>query len=87
MQVRRIANYFKWKKVTILGHSLGGAIGFLYAGIFPNDIEKLVSIDVVSTSIKEPSVVVTRAAECVDRILAYEKLSESSMPCYEYEVK
>ncbi|KAK6634741.1 hypothetical protein RUM43_012143 [Polyplax serrata] len=83
--VRRIVSYFKWKKVTILGHSLGGAIGFLYAGVFPNDIDKLISIDIVSPTIMEPSVQASRCGDSIDRILKYEKLTADSLPCYDYE--
>ncbi|EEB12407.1 valacyclovir hydrolase, putative [Pediculus humanus corporis] len=83
--VRRIVNYFKWQKVTILGHSLGGAIGFLYAGCFPNDIDKLISIDIVSPTILEPPYQVNKAGENIDKILKYEKLTEDNIPCYDYE--
>lgn len=31
-----------------MGHSLGAAIGFLYASSYPDDTEMLISIDTVS---------------------------------------
>lgn len=31
-----------------MGHSLGGIIGFLYSAVYPNDVDALVSLDVVA---------------------------------------
>lgn len=53
--LRRIADYFKWKQISIMGHSLGGAIGFLYAAIFPNEVYKYISLDTAAPlTIKQP---------------------------------
>jgi pimeloyl-ACP methyl ester carboxylesterase len=35
----------KMEPVTILSHSLGGAIGLLYAGLFPETVKKIVAIE------------------------------------------
>lgn len=35
LAVRRVVNHFGWDKFSILGHSLGGIVGFLYAAYFP----------------------------------------------------
>ncbi|KAL0267664.1 UNVERIFIED_CONTAM: hypothetical protein PYX00_009867 [Menopon gallinae] len=83
--VRRIVKYFNWKKITIMGHSLGGAIGFLYAGIFPDEVSNLISIDIVSPTIREVAFQTDNAAGIVDQFLKYETLTEANMPCYSYE--
>lgn len=83
--VRRIVKYFKWNKITILGHSLGGAIGFLYAGTFPDDIEKLISIDIVSPAVRNIAKSVEDTGPSIDKFLKYESLSEDDMPCYSYD--
>lgn len=36
--IRRICSFFGWEKITLLGHSLGGAISFLYAASFPDKV-------------------------------------------------
>lgn len=86
LQVRRIVKYFNWKKITIMGHSLGGAIGFLYSGIFPDEVSKLISIDIVSPTIREVSFQSDNAARIVEQFLKYETFTEANMPCYSYEV-
>lgn len=32
----------------IMGHSLGGIIGFLFAAVYPDDVNTLISLDVVA---------------------------------------
>lgn len=86
-QIRRIVKHYNWKKITILGHSLGGAIGFLYAGVFPDDIEKLIQVDIVSPTVREPSMIAELSGLSIDRFLRYESLTEDNMPCYSYQVR
>lgn len=83
--VRRVVKHFKWQNISIIGHSLGGAIGFLYASIFPDDIEKLVSIDIVSPAVREPSRIVEELGQGIDRFLKYETLTPEQAPCYDYD--
>ncbi|CAH1390641.1 unnamed protein product [Nezara viridula] len=40
-----IKDYFKWKKANLLGHSFGSNLSFSYSGMFPDDVEKFISID------------------------------------------
>lgn len=83
--VRRIVKHFNWKNITIIGHSLGGAIGFLYAASFPEEITKLVQLDIVSPSVRNITKIVEATGSAIDRFLKYENLPADSMPCYEYE--
>lgn len=83
--LRRIVKHYNWKKITILGHSLGGAIGFLYSGIFPDDVDKLIQIDIVSPTVRETSMIAELAGQSIDRFLKYETLTEDSMPCYSHK--
>lgn len=50
--VRRIVKHFGWKKVKLMGHSLGGAICFMYAASFPDDVSQYISIDLYGPSIR-----------------------------------
>lgn len=46
--LRRIQKHYGWNSINIMGHSLGGIIGFLFAAIYPNDVNTLISLDVVA---------------------------------------
>lgn len=83
--LRRIVKYFKWEKITILGHSLGGAIAFLYASAFPNDVNKYISIDIASPAVRDPKKMSKILGDCVDKFLKYETFKENDLTPMSYE--
>lgn len=83
--IRRIVKHFKWEKVQLMGHSLGGALSFMYAASFPDDVDKIICIDIASPAVREPSNMVKTAGWGMDKLLEYETLKEDKIPCYEYE--
>ena len=46
--VKLVFDHFKWDKIVIIGHSMGALVGILFTSLFPNKVEKLVSLDIVS---------------------------------------
>lgn len=83
--IRRIVKHFQWNKITLLGHSLGGALSFMYAASFPNDVDKLISIDIAGPTIRSHKKSASSTGDAIDKFLQYENLPLSKMPCYEYE--
>ncbi|CAH2265114.1 jg9272 [Pararge aegeria aegeria] len=83
--LRRIANYFKWQKISLMGHSLGGALSFMYAASFPDEVDKIICIDIASPAVRAPQHMVQNTGSMVDKNLEYEGLSEDKIPCYDYE--
>lgn len=53
--------------MSIIGHSLGGGIGFLYAASYPDEIEKLISIDIVCPRVEPPSKLVMQTPNYIDK--------------------
>ncbi|XP_068913689.1 probable serine hydrolase [Tenebrio molitor] len=83
--VRRIVKHFNWTNITIMGHSLGGGIAFLYAATYPGEVDKYISFDIASPSVRSPDRVVAGIGECVDKFLKYENLKVEQQPCYTYD--
>lgn len=83
--VRRIVKHYQWEKVTILGHSLGGTIGFMYAATFPQDVEKLICIDIAGPAVRSLPYFAQQTARVVDQFLTYENLGEDTVPSYTRE--
>jgi len=54
-----------------MGHSLGAAIGFLYAASYPDDTEMLISIDTVAPVIFDPSEIVKNTGPNVDKLVLF----------------
>lgn len=83
--IRRIVKYFGWSKISLLGHSMGGALIFTYAAAFPNEVDRIILIDIASPAVREPRIMVESTGSDIDKILVYEKLTEDQVPCYDYD--
>ena len=68
--IAAIIAYFQWPRVSLLGHSLGGCIASIYAGINPKQIDRLLLIDAIGAITPPPN----QAPEQARRsLLAYQK--------------
>ncbi|XP_014475283.1 PREDICTED: probable serine hydrolase isoform X2 [Dinoponera quadriceps] len=85
MLLRRIVKHFRWNKVSLLGHSLGGAISFLYAASYPDEVDLVISLDIVSPNVRDVTKTTGVTGEYIDKFLKYELMSLDSIPCYEYD--
>lgn len=83
--IRRIVKYFGWQKIKLLGHSLGGALSFMYSASFPDDVDKFISIDIAGPTVRDHRKSAANTGDSIDKFLKYENLPISKMPCYEYE--
>lgn len=83
--IRRIVKYHKWSNITLIGHSLGGALSFMYAACFPDEVEKFVSIDIAAPTVRDHIALASKTGDCIDKYLTYETLPKSKMPCYDYD--
>lgn len=50
-----------------MGHSLGAAIGFLYAASYPDDTNMLIAIDTVAPVIFDPKEIVKNTGPFTDK--------------------
>ncbi|XP_063973881.1 probable serine hydrolase isoform X2 [Diachasmimorpha longicaudata] len=83
--LRKIVKHYKWDKIKIMGHSLGGAIGFLYAATYPDEVDLLICLDIASTTVRDIGQCVSSTGAFIDKYLKYEKLDPENMPCYDYD--
>lgn len=72
LAIQRLARHFKWDKFSFIGHSLGGAMGMLYAGTFPERVEKLVCLDVIRSIPTLTETLDRRLRKAVGKMLKYE---------------
>ncbi|CAK1556450.1 unnamed protein product [Leptosia nina] len=83
--LRRIVRHFKWQKISLMGHSLGGALSFMYAASFPEEVDRIICIDIASPAVRPPDNMVKATGWSINKLLDYENLSEDKIPCYNYE--
>lgn len=84
--LRWVLDYLKWEKCSIMGHSLGGGIGSWYSALFPEQVEKLISIDLISfgaMSLRK-HVQVSRKS-VLEAVNIGNKISSQKIPTYNFE--
>lgn len=83
--IRRIVKKFGWSKIILLGHSLGGALSFMYAACFPDDVSKIINIDIAGPVVRDLKKQADVTGKGIDKFLEYENLPEKKIPCYNYK--
>jgi len=84
--VRRVLDYLKWDKTIIMGHSMGGGIGCWYSAMFPEQVEKLIAIDLLSFGPMPLNKHVSAARRSVkESITVHKKLENPIYPSYSHE--
>ncbi|XP_046390020.1 probable serine hydrolase isoform X2 [Ischnura elegans] len=83
--LRQVVKYFEWDKISILGHSMGGAYGFLYAAVFPDDVDKLIMLDMARPMAISPNQLVLDAQDIIQRCLKNNHMSLETGPRFTYD--
>lgn len=83
--IRRLVKIYKWEKIVLIGHSLGGCLSFMYASCFPDDVDRFVSIDIAGPTVRNFDRIASNTGDAIDKFLHYETLPKTKMPCYEYK--
>ncbi|MCC5815598.1 MAG: alpha/beta hydrolase [Leptospira sp.] len=76
--IASFADSMNWEKFSILGHSMGGGLGSLFAGAFPERIEKLMLIEALGPVTREASDAPENLAKAIRRFLDHTGKVDSS---------
>lgn len=85
LTMRRIANNYKWDKISLLGHSYGGVISFIYSALYPEHVEHYISIDSMKPISIDPVRRLSKHAERLNQFLHLDSLGSESRPSYTYD--
>lgn len=86
LALKHVADFLRFEKFTILGHSMGASIGWMFATVFPDTVERIIAIDQIKPlTCKGP----TEAAEIYGanliNYLDAEKKYKSVQPSFRFE--
>ena len=83
--LRYVKDCMDWEKFSIIGHSLGAGIGIWYSSIFNEEVDRLISLDLVNVA---PLTLESHVKRTKNSILSgvstFNKLSGAKIPTYEY---
>lgn len=82
--IERVVQYFGWKEVSLLGHSMGGAAAMMYAGAFPEKVIKVIMVDIVKPVATPAESQPQLTAESIKELLEVEAKVGKGLQSYEY---
>lgn len=79
-----IRNQYQWDKVSIMAHSLGSIVGFIYNSIFPERCDMMIGIDVLKPLIRDNNEIIKMLSGRLDKLLLEQdrRVTQSKPPCY-----
>nr|CAD7430051.1 unnamed protein product [Timema monikensis] len=83
--VRRIVNHYKWDKVSLMGHSMGSIISFMYSCTFSDDVNNFIGIDAFKPYSIAPAKLLSSWSSTLDKILDTMHWHNRNTPTYSYK--
>lgn len=78
---------YGWDKISLLGHSMGSVLSFMFASVFPNKVDMVIQIDALKPHIYEPARVAKSFQERIENFMLADQRNQnkSEPPAYTYE--
>lgn len=52
--IARVMKEYKWHKVSLMGHSLGGVLSYIYTAMAPHTVDMVIQLDIVLPPLESP---------------------------------
>lgn len=79
--IRRIKQFFGWRKIKFLGHSAGALVSFIYASLYPEETQFVIALDSLQYKPLDIFEHSKEYAKSIDKFLNLE-LKNSKIPSY-----
>lgn len=85
--IKYIKREYNWNKISLIGHSMGSVIGFMYSGIFPDDVDMMIGIDALKPHIYPAELFVEHINKRIDKFIEADIRNQikSEPPSYPYD--
>ena len=84
--IRKVLDYLQWEKTIIMGHSMGGGLGLWYSAMFPDQVQRIISIDLLSFgALPLNKHVKTARTAVIESVKIQKKLENPQTPSYSFE--
>lgn len=82
-----VCDHFRWETVSLMGHSLGSILSFLYAATFPNKCDMVIGLDTLKPYNDQFKLIYQHFAEGLSMSLAADKRNCENVepPSYTYD--
>ncbi|CAG2178088.1 unnamed protein product [Oppiella nova] len=84
IELKRIVDHLKWTKFSMLGHSMGANASLHFALLFPDLVERVITIDTVKPAVFPVTEHASRLAKDIDNFLALEERNQRLKKDHEF---
>ncbi|KAG8185229.1 hypothetical protein JTE90_002758 [Oedothorax gibbosus] len=85
LDFKKIVDYLKWERFSIIGHSMGGQLSLFYTGIFPEQVKNLILLDIVKPPSRNVDELPGEMKKAISEIMDIEKKMSNPVPVYSPE--
>lgn len=87
MFLKMIQKEYNWDKISLIGHSMGSNIGFLFTGIYPDDVDMMIGIDALRPGYVAPERTIEILSKSIDGFMIADERNQdkSEPPSYTYD--
>ncbi|XP_055639574.1 probable serine hydrolase [Toxorhynchites rutilus septentrionalis] len=77
---------YGWKKVSFLSHSMGAVFQFVFAALFPNKVDLMISLDSLKPQVLPPEFITSRLSDVIPQHIVADLRNQqkSEPPSYTY---
>lgn len=78
---------YNWDKISLMGHSMGSVLSFMFATVFPEKVDMMIQIDALKPHIYDPKKVAQSFKDRIENFMRADQRNQdkSEPPCYTYE--
>ncbi|XP_062553002.1 probable serine hydrolase [Armigeres subalbatus] len=85
--LKMVMQHYQWKKISLMGHSMGSIVGFVFSSIFPDMVDLYIGLDALKPHIPDPHEIGPRLQKRIPQMLVADirNRHKSEPPSYTYE--
>lgn len=85
VDIKRVVDYLKWNKFSLLGHSMGGISALLFCSCFPEYVNNIILLDIIKPASRSPELLPNVTRTGVEFLLNVESKMSNPIPVYSME--
>ncbi|XP_062553003.1 probable serine hydrolase [Armigeres subalbatus] len=82
-----IMNEYGWKKLSFLSHSMGAVLQYIFAAVFPDKVDLMISLDSLKPQVASPENIINRLSTSIPQQMIADARNQqmSEPPSYTYD--
>lgn len=80
-----VRKHYQWDTLSLMGHSMGAIQSFIYAGLFPEQCDMVITLDGLKPMLAAPETILKRMAKQLEEFYSLDQRKQKGLPSSQYE--